>query len=316
MKIITIVCLAVSLSSIYTSAIDYNEANWPALCREGLGNSPIDYPAENSNNFVYTDSYIQLLYSNYTTIDSVPVDWNGERFGFNLPANPGSLMVRKNGLVYRYDLANVHYHVEAEHQFQGKLYEFEMHMVHAKNETYLKEMGVMDDPDKRNKYLVVGIVVKVSGTEENDLIKRLQISTNKTIDNLNFNKIVKEIKRFYHYEGGLTTPGCNEIVNWVSIADIFTMTQAQFDPIKKWLYEKFPTGNDRPPRPINNRTLYLVTNKMYDDDFGKEDMEDWKIAVSVVVSALGVALIAFLIWLLACKGKAASSGTAIPVETK
>lgn len=284
-----------------TAAISYDESTWPALCKDGRGNSPIDFPPESSSDWVKSDSYLQLLFSNYTVLKDNAFTWNEKRFGIDLPANPGSLMVRKNGIVYRYDLANIHYHIESEHTFNGKQYQFELHMVHAKNTTHLQNIGILDDPDKRNKYLVVGLVFQASGEADNDDITRMKLTTQENVDNLDFNKYIEELDTFYHYEGGLTTPACDEVVNWVVISKIFTMSNAQFNPAKEWMYKAFPTGNDRAPRPIFNRTLYRIENKLFNERFPRENTMNWKIIVSVVVTAVGISLIFALIWFLCCR---------------
>lgn len=36
---------------------------------------------------------------------------------------------------------------------------------------------------------------------------------------------------YYHYLGGLTTPTCDEVVNWFSVVDPILINQAQFDEI-------------------------------------------------------------------------------------
>ena len=62
---------------------------------------------------------------------------------------------------------------------------------------------------------------------------------------------------FYHYKGSLTTPTCDEIVNWFVLKDIQECNQAQFDTITSMLH-----SNYRHTQKLNGRKVFLTSKPM------------------------------------------------------
>lgn len=66
---------------------------------------------------------------------------------------------------------------------------------------------------------------------------------------------------FWNYKGGLTTPNCNEQVEWVVLAEVQSLSQQQFDDLNAlWAGNpKFANGfgNNRELMPLNGRTIYV-----------------------------------------------------------
>jgi carbonic anhydrase len=241
--------------------LEYTEKNWPITCSSGKRNSPVDFPSLNNGNYVKSNSYIQLLSSNYTILQNETFRfYNNYKFFVNVTSLPGVLMVSKNGIKYAYNLIDIHLHLSSEHTFEGNQQDLEIHMVHSKNKDYLLNSGVLYDPDVENIYLVVGVVFKAAGTTKNSAIEKFNFGKNATIDNLDMNEYIKNAKNFYHYLGGLTTPNCDEVVNWVVIDKIETMTVDQYSVIQDFVHEHYPKGNARGARPRNGRTFYYVNN--------------------------------------------------------
>jgi len=58
---------------------------------------------------------------------------------------------------------------------------------------------------------------------------------------------------FYSYEGSLTTPECNEIVNWVILREIQPCNKEQFE-----IFEKKLDKNFRYIQNLNTRTIYVT----------------------------------------------------------
>ena len=177
----------------------------------------------------------------------------------NVTADHGTLMARKDGVTYKYTLLDVHFHILAEHTFGGKSYETEMHMVHIKDREYLAANNITEKAeDKVNDYLVVGTVFTVDGTTDNADVARMNIGTGLKVNDLNLKVYAKPEMSYYHYIGGLTTPDCNQVVNWVVNTNILKISAKQSQTIRKWITGLYPNGNTRVVQALNNRTIYRI----------------------------------------------------------
>ncbi|CAH3170119.1 unnamed protein product [Porites lobata] len=73
------------------------------------------------------------------------------------------------------------------------------------------------------------------------------------------------LKCYYSYEGSLTTPPCFETVHWIVVKDYLLASTSQLNKFRKRKGEhgrKPPLMSDnyRPIQPLNDRTVYSVTN--------------------------------------------------------
>lgn len=76
------------------------------------------------------------------------------------------------------------------------------------------------------------------------------------IANLNLNAYFNTNKSFFHYLGGLTTPTCDEIVNWVVMEAVESISPAQLKTVKQFISKVYPAGNARSTKLLNARTIY------------------------------------------------------------
>ena len=70
--------------------------------------------------------------------------------------------------------------------------------------------------------------------------------------------------QYWHYEGGLTTPGCAEAVNWHINQNIFKINSKQLKPFKDlWVQTSFNNkanqGNNRPVMSLGARLVHTGT---------------------------------------------------------
>eukprot|EP00826_Nyctotherus_ovalis_P045248 TRINITY_DN4986_c0_g1_i4.p1 TRINITY_DN4986_c0_g1~~TRINITY_DN4986_c0_g1_i4.p1 ORF type:complete len:126 (-),score=5.57 TRINITY_DN4986_c0_g1_i4:136-513(-) len=77
---------------------------------------------------------------------------------------------------------------------------------------------------------------------------------------------------FYTYDGSLTTPDCDEVVNWIILAEIQQCSKKDLSNMKEKL-----VGNYRLVQDINNRIIYIA----------KQNKESKPALVPLLVVAFG-----------------------------
>ena len=119
-----------------------------------------------------------------------------------------------------------------------------MHIVHE------QPIATLDRP-----FAVLGIIFRKG--KENEFLTRLIKFSEVNWDLL----FPKEISHYLHYEGGLTTPGCQECVNWFLWSELFEASEAQIEYIsgKKTRKMKNVDGwcqTYRQVQPLNDRKIW------------------------------------------------------------
>ena len=157
--------IIINQNRINTQITWKTEASWPNLCQTGRRQSPIDIPTNPDFKFDNTQ-IIKFISSNYS-LKSLPVNVkNEELFQVDI-SKSGYIIIEKNGIRYRYDGISMHFHIDSEHTLGGKKSDFEIQIVHLKNNDYLLAHEIYDDPDKENQRLVISIRVNANGTNKN-----------------------------------------------------------------------------------------------------------------------------------------------------
>jgi carbonic anhydrase len=247
--------------------VDYAKpGDWGGNCRTGKQQSPIDFQSNNANYTFLSKINAGILFNNYPPVVGAQLTILGNaKFKFIQPYM-GSLYFLKNGLVYRYDLNEMHFHAPSEHSIGGKKLDLEMHLVHTKNMTefFLTNPKLTADPDARNSRLAVGVVfssVDPTGadvTVNNSFISNLRFSNpGVVVGNFTLNNFSTKENSFYHYEGSLTTPDCQEFVNWVFMTKFELATKSQIQDFYTLIFNNGGyLNNTRPTQDLNGRTIY------------------------------------------------------------
>ena len=180
--------------------------------------------------------------------------------------------------------AQTHIHLSSEHTIDGKYFGAELHMVHLNADgsrasvlgTMIKPVLPYDNPDFEHFLKRWADVRAETGCDCTDHYT-FDPEEDFTLDvyaNM-------EGKDFYHYDGGLTTPGCNEIVWWNFNTEPWNISVKQFnymaDIILKYKAKEGEVGSEtcaskpytnaslggstsRPPQPLNGREVVKVCN--------------------------------------------------------
>merc|ERR1712183_36450 len=82
-----------------------------------------------------------------------------------------------------------------------------------------------------------------------------------------------DISKFYRYEGGLTTPGCNPIVEWTVFANSVKISSAQKLEMLSWRSGHL-IGNNRAVQPLQDREITCFGCEDHDHDHHGDDGDD------------------------------------------
>ncbi len=189
---------------------------------------------------------------------------------------------KKNGNEFRARLAQFHFHwgddntKGSEHTYGGQAYPLEVHLVHL-NMAYDMSKDHLTHGDGA---LVIGIMFEPLEPDDDpcyshapgnkffdslmekipDLIEPLSETCEVEVDYASLFDAIPDLENnVSHYKGSLTTPDCQEAVQWINVLTPVKVSQRILDRIRtkvKDNNDKIMVNNFRPPQPINGRTVY------------------------------------------------------------
>lgn len=206
-----------------------------ARCGEGEAQSPIDVSTTGS-----ARKPLPPLRPGYGTAD-VEVVHNGHTIEVEVPE--GAAALRVGDQVFR--LVQFHWHTPSEHWLDGNRYPMELHMVHA------------GDAGR----LVLGALV-TEGEPDAELARIWAVLPQRAGDRarvagFELGRLPPADLRSYRYPGSLTTPPCDEGIQWVLLAAPVALSAEQIGAFRALFSgtEDFPAGNARPLQPRHDRTV-------------------------------------------------------------
>lgn len=185
-------------------------------------------------------------------------------------------------LAGEYELLQYHFHWGAqddrgsEHTIDGIAYPMELHLVHINkkydgdvamalaNKDGLAVMGLMfqisDETDPNMDVILTAFdEIEGSGGEPEDEY----VWDPDTQDHTLLAFLARIGRGYYYYKGSLTTPSCNEVVDWIVFENAVQITAEDMADIReslKYIDEAPMVDNFRPPQPHNNRIIKRVFN--------------------------------------------------------
>ncbi len=162
----------------------------------------------------------------------------------------GSLQLRIKDTELTYNAVQFHFHTPSEHTFMGKHYPLELHIVHTLLQGppgYTHDKAVIavffDDTEDVPSQFIEALNPEKPGSV---LVKPIDVS-----------ELLKNMTKFYYYQGSLTTPPCTEVVNWVVMTEPQKISKKQVQQMRAiWEPELEGCCNNRETQPINQRTIY------------------------------------------------------------
>ncbi len=158
---------------------------------------------------------------------------NGHTIQMNV-AEGSTLAVGKD----KFTLLQFHFHRPSEHLIAGKSFPMEVHFVHRNAAGGLAVIGVLMTTGKPNA--VFSKIVSTMPLKAGPAVK-----ADAAIDP---NGFLPAARTYYRYPGSLTTPPCNEIVDWLLLTDPVEVAGADVAAFAK-LYKM----NARPAQKPNRR---------------------------------------------------------------
>lgn len=217
----------------YTNHDAWGDAEVNRLCKAGQAQSPI-----NINTVTVANNQKFELVDHYTAQDFI-IKNNGHTIVFDAK-NPNQHSLTINGTPY--SLLQFHYHLPSEHMVMNNHYPLEIHFVHKNENNGLAVVGVLVDKGQTNPHLTK-VLTNLPSLG----------SDNYNLNDFNVKDLMPKNSKTYAYEGSLTTPPCDEHVQWLLKAEPIQASVQQLQ-ILSALYD----GNNRPVQKQGDRTVYVV----------------------------------------------------------
>ncbi|XP_050463861.1 carbonic anhydrase 2-like isoform X1 [Cataglyphis hispanica] len=236
----------------------YGPKSWPGMCRTGKKQSPIDIVTEDAIRI----DLGALKFDRYDFAFSGTLTNNGHTIQVKLHGIP--IHVSGGSLPSVYTLEQMHFHWSAEHTVDGSRNPLELHLVHYDNQY----ANFSEAAQHENGIVVVAVLFEFNNYDNPDLMPILE--STKMVSNWVGKNMVpirtkliplmflpKDHTTYYHYEGSLTTPGCQESVMWFVMTEKLPISEAQVN-----VFEHVQSNNGtlkynyRPIQKLGNRKVY------------------------------------------------------------
>ncbi|ETI57627.1 hypothetical protein L914_00076 [Phytophthora nicotianae] len=220
-------------------------AHYPSC--NGTRQSPIDIVSADAEERIKAKSTLRFR----GDCPSFNLTQGGE--GFKGSVVDGSCQVKANKA--QYDLLQFHLHAPSEHTLNGEPMDGEVHFVHSNADS--------------SALLVVGVFMEIDPSGNTDpwletVIDGIDdVSPTKPImlDLTSYSTLIKKSVRgggLYNYPGSLTTPGCDEIVDWWVVEKPMKISAKDLTRIRENQGEiemNYKSENARPVQALNDRTV-------------------------------------------------------------
>ena len=251
--LVTVIALSVAAASGW----DYNhQENWGGVCASGRRQSPIDIITADA---LHVGPTKDLTFINWDYELSGGISNNGHTLKFT--PFEGLPDVKTKTHLGEYKLKQFHVHwgendmEGSEHLIDGRSAALEFHFVHER---------VSESGTESERYAVVGILA-YPGDEspESPLIKTMPISHVKSYGAevaafVRVGWFLPPDHSYYYYQGSLTTPGCDEKVQWFVMRQHITVSRSVLRTLRDMQTEggEKLTFNYRDVQPLNGRSVY------------------------------------------------------------
>ena len=217
--------------------------DWSGVCASGKSQSPINI----NTSAVVAGKKVAVASLKSNKVNAVH---NGHTVQFDPQGRQLQVVDNVSGKLETFNLLQFHIHNGSEHTVDDKRHELEAHFVHA-NQAFI-------DGDANGRLAVVGVFLNAGDDDQNNHWNALLANLpnhGEAVDKSvkpNYEKLLAEKGDFYSYEGSLTTPGCNEVVNWMVLEQPVTISKSA---VASFAQSQQGHATYRNVQPIHGRTL-------------------------------------------------------------
>jgi carbonic anhydrase len=145
-----------------------------------------------------------------------------------------------------FELVQYHFHAPSEHTIDGVASPLEIHFVHKSASGDLAVVGILVEEGEHDPLWDPLIAALPSGPGDSRHVEHLD---------LDMNELRPLPRRYYRYQGSLTTPPCSEGVEWVVMAEYRRISSDQMAAVVSRLHD-----NNRPVQSLHERELFLISD--------------------------------------------------------
>jgi carbonic anhydrase len=200
------------------------------LCAEGVNQSPVDLVSNLDITlpelvFQYHGSPLNEVHSGHT---------------IQVNVQPGNFLEIEE-IGESYQLIQAHFHSPSEHAVDGRLFDMEIHLVHADDAGALAVVGILIEEGDEHPALnrIWSFMPEKEGESTSSPLSVFEAG------------VLPPTRQYFSYSGSLTTPPCSEGVRWVVLQDHFTVSPAQISRFR----ERVGEWSNRPVQPRNARWI-------------------------------------------------------------
>jgi len=208
-----------------------------------------------------------LMFSGYDMVDHKNTKLKNNGHTTQLDVVSGSPTLSGGLLSGSYRFAQLHFHwgatdsIGSEHTLNRARFPLEMHLVHISND--------IDDPmNVRGGLAVAGFFFEISSSHNPQMqaiIEQLKHITQPKTDtklkdpNFNVEALISPAHsgNYFSYDGSLTTPGCNEVVQWLLFQTPLKISKTQMSEFRTLMDKEgnMMVNNFRPIQPLHSREI-------------------------------------------------------------
>ena len=261
-------CLLLFVPAIAAAGFSYSysdQSAWPEISGSECGYT-MQSPVNINNTYDGDDIGLSGLVFSYLE-DEMEGTWTNN--GHSVQFTPSSGSDTRTVQTYRgtYELLQFHFHWGAndnqgsEHTVNGDQYSGELHFVHKTTSTDASDTDF-------DYYTVVGVLLQADDSlsaadtvwETFSNIPDYSEELSITVSNVTstFGTLLPSDREYYHYNGSLTTPLCNQIVQWVLLQNPLSVPSSFFTAVRTLQTENDEalTMNFRDIQSLNGRKVY------------------------------------------------------------
>lgn len=230
----------------YDEATGRGPSRWATLkeswyhCGNGTRQSPTNI---NDLTVQYRPGNLQTDYKPapatlYNRGNDIEVQWNDG-------SDAGKLTINE----VEYKLEQCHWHTPAEHTLNGLRFAMEIHLVHQNSIGERAVLGIVYKYGRPDPFLSM-LYQQILSLRNDTRMIPLGIVDPTDIESPGFSR------KYYRYNGSLTTPPCSENVLWTVLKRVQTVSLEQVQALKEAVDDGFQE-NARPTQPLNGSPVSL-----------------------------------------------------------